>query len=261
MAGGAGAAFTEHADRVRVVHHHGGTILLGEAADFRQLNDVAFHAEHAVHHDEFAGLGIDVPEAIFQRGHVIVPEPHELALAELAAFHNAGVIAFVGQNVFPFAYQRADDAEVDLETRAVEEHRFLFDEPGERLFQFKVNLQRPVQEPRTGAARAVFLDRGFGRLLDFRMIRQSEVTVRAEHQHLLAFDGDFAVLGGGNGAKIWIQAEGADFGCGPVVSDFVEHRQRQESASRAERPFPVVDDIIRWSRGKRRPGCHKRLLP
>jgi len=222
MAGRPGAIFSKHADGVRVIHHHRGAVMIGQAAQFRQLDDVTLHAEHAVHYNEFARCRIDFPKAAFQSGHVLVGEPHEFAQRKLTALDDAGVIVFVGQNVFASSHERTDDAQIDLETSAVKQHRFLVNEPGEGLFQFKVDVQRPVQEARTSAGGAVLLDCGFGRFLDFRMIGQSEVAVRAEHQDFPAVDDDFAVLSRGNGAEVGVQPRLANLGGTPVIPDFVE---------------------------------------
>ena len=144
MAGRPGAIFSKHADGVRVIHHHRGAVMIGQAAQFGQLNDVALHAEHAVHHNEFAR--INFLKAAFQSGHVLVGEPHEFAQGKLTALDDAGVIVFVGQNVFASPHERTDDAQIDLETSAVKQHRFLVNEPGECLLQLEVDVQRPVQE-------------------------------------------------------------------------------------------------------------------
>jgi hypothetical protein len=41
------------------------------------LNNVAFHAEHPVHNNQFAGVLAGLLEAVFQSGHVIVGKPNE----------------------------------------------------------------------------------------------------------------------------------------------------------------------------------------
>ena len=61
-----------------------------------------------------------------------------LPLREQAALDNAGVVALVAQDVFPFADQRADDAEVDLEAGAVEQHRLLVHQFGQGRLQLQM---------------------------------------------------------------------------------------------------------------------------
>ena len=75
MAGRAGAAFAQNSDRMRVIHHHRRPVLFGQPAQLRQPNDVAFHAENTVHHDELAGFGIDFLQPLLQRLHVVMGKP------------------------------------------------------------------------------------------------------------------------------------------------------------------------------------------
>ena len=96
---------------------------------------------------------------------------------------------------------------IDLEARAVEQNGLLLHEPAERLLQFDVDVERPVQETRTRTARPVPIDRGLGGLLDLRMIGQAEIAIRAQHQHLPAADDDLTVLCGRDRPKIRIQPQ------------------------------------------------------
>ena len=155
----------------------------------------------------FPASGSSFLEAAFQGGHVLVRKAQELALGEQAAFDNAGVVALVAQDVFPFADQRADDAEVDLEPGAVEQHGLLVDQFGQGRFQLQVDVQRAVQEARAGATGAVFLHRRLRRRFDLRMVGQAQVAVGTQHQDLLALDDDLGVLRRGNGAEIGIQPQ------------------------------------------------------
>ncbi len=136
----------------------------------------------------FPASGSSFLEAAFQRGHVFVGKAQELALRKQAAFDNAGVVALVAQYVFAFADQRADDAEVDLETRAVKQHGLLVDQLGQGRFQLQVDVQRAVEEAGAGAAGAVLLDRGLGGRFDLRMVGQAQVAVGTQHQDPLALD-------------------------------------------------------------------------
>ena len=154
----------------------------------------------------------------------------ELALGEQAAFDNAGVVALVAEHVFAFADQRADDAEVDLETGAVEQHGLLVDQFGQGRFQLQVDVQRAVQEPRAGAAGAVFLHRRPGGLLDLGMVGQAQVAVGTQHEDLLALDDDLGVLRGGNGAKIGVQPHFPQLGGGFEVPGLVQQCARLRGA-------------------------------
>ena len=217
--------------------------MIGQAAEFGQLDDVALHAEHAVHHDELARFRIEFSGGGFPGRPCPCGRTARTRPGKLAALDDAGVIALVGQNEIAFSDQRADDAQIDLETGAVKQHRLLVHQPGEGLLQFQVDVQRPVQEARTSAAGAVSVDRGFGRLLDFRDGWSAEVAVRPEHQDLPAVDDDLAVLGRGNGAEVGVQPRRANLVGALVIPGFVEQGKRQRSGFRTQKRFPVVDNV------------------
>src|SRR5262249_22587352 len=128
------------------------------------------------------------------------------ARRQKAALHDAGVVAFVADDIFPLTDEGAYDSEVHLKSRTVKKHGFFVYESSKGRFEFQMNVQSPVQESRTGATRAVFLHccpRGF---LDSRMVCQAQVTVGAKHQYLLALDNDLSVLSRGNGSEIRVQS-------------------------------------------------------
>ena len=101
-----------------------------------------------------------------------------------------------------------------------------------------------------------FSMRDAGRFLDLGMVGQSQVAVRAEHQHLPAVDDDLGVLSGGNGAEVGIETAGADFGGAGEIAHLVEQRQRQASARRSRQLLPVINDL----RGRRMRGIARQQL-
>ena len=86
-----------------------------------------------------------------------------------------------------------------------------------------MNIQGSIEEARPRTARSVALNGGLGRFLDRRMIGQSKVVVRAEHNDLLAIEGDHGILGRRNAPVIRIQARCADFLMDLVVRTFLEN--------------------------------------
>ena len=95
MTGRAGAMLAQDANGMGVVHHDGGAVFSGNAAQLGQGNNVALHAEHAVHDNELACFRLELMEAVLQGGHVFVRKAQELALRQQAALDNAGVVALV----------------------------------------------------------------------------------------------------------------------------------------------------------------------
>ena len=59
-------------------------------------------------------------------------------------------------------------------------------------FQLDVNIQRAVQQTRSAASAAIFLDGVRRRFLDLGVRDQIEIIVRPEHQHFALAHADFA---------------------------------------------------------------------
>ena len=70
VAGRAPAAFAQNAKAVGVIHHDPGAVLLGQAYNFRQLGNIAAHAEYAVRYYE-AACGVRyLLQLLFKVSHV-----------------------------------------------------------------------------------------------------------------------------------------------------------------------------------------------
>ena len=159
VAGRAASAFADDAEAVGIVHHDPGAVFLRQAADLREVRDVAAHGEDAVRHDEAAGALRHAPELLLQIVHIVVLEAEHLPEGQSAAVVQARVVLAVHDHIVPATDNRADDAEVRLEPGGEGHHRLFPQEGGQLLFQLKVQLQRAVEEARAGAAGAILLQR------------------------------------------------------------------------------------------------------
>ena len=177
VAGRTASAFADDAEAVRIVHHDPGTVFLRQAADLREIRDVAAHGEDAVRHDEAAGSLRNAPELLLQIVHIVVPEAEHFPEGQPAAVVQARVVLAVHDHIVPATDDGADDAEVRLEPGGEGHHRFLPQESGQLLFQLKVQLKRTVEKAGAGAAGAVLLQ-GFKPCPDHIGVRrQTEVVV------------------------------------------------------------------------------------
>src|SRR5580698_8588631 len=78
--GGTGAGLAEDADRVRVVDHETGVVLGAELDQAREIDDVAFHTEHAVNDDQFAAaIAVAAGELGLEIAEITVAEPDGVA--------------------------------------------------------------------------------------------------------------------------------------------------------------------------------------
>src|SRR5262249_22091176 len=136
---------------------------------------------NAVDHHQFACFGLQLLQTRFQCSMIFVRKPEELALGEQTAFDDARMVALVSYYVFAFADQGTYDAKINLETGAIKQNRLFVDQLCQGCLQLQMNIERSVEEPRTGASRSIFSDRGSRCLLDLRMVCEPQIAVRSQH--------------------------------------------------------------------------------
>ena len=119
------------------------------------VGDVAFHGVHAVHHDHRALAGAVPLHPALEVGQVAVVEALGLAVGHLGAVHDRGVVELVEIDHLAPADQPGDEAEVGRVAGGEDQAGFLAQELGQGALELLVQVQRAVQEPAAGAARAV----------------------------------------------------------------------------------------------------------
>ena len=125
VAGRAASALAQHAQAVGVVHHDPRAVLLRQAADLRQVGDVALHAEHAVGHDQPARIVRDLLELNLQLLHVLVAVGQHAAVAQATAVVDGGVVLPIADHIVAVAHDGRDDAKVALEAGGEGHHGLL----------------------------------------------------------------------------------------------------------------------------------------
>ncbi len=111
---------------------------------------------------------------------------------ELRAVLDRRVVLRVGHDHVLGAAQRRDRREVGEVARGEDERRLALHPVGELVLELEVQVERPVHQPGAGAAGPVPVDRAPGGFGDPRVVGQTEVVVRAEHELRLAVDHDLA---------------------------------------------------------------------
>jgi hypothetical protein len=190
----AAAAGTDDADAVGVVDHDARLVALRDLDQLRQWREVAAHAVDAVDSDETGLLLNGLGERLVERRHVVVQEADHLAVRQLAAVVDRGVVGLVHEDGRVARGERGDGTEVGLVARREGETGLLAEEAGEELLEALVELGRAVEQARAGHRGAVLLDGVAGGLDDARMARQAEVVVGAEHEDALAVDDGLGAL-------------------------------------------------------------------
>ena len=156
--GRAGAGGAQDADAVRFVHVDARAVGLGELEDAAQVGDIAFHAENAFGDDEDLFLGRAVFQAALEVVQIVVAEPHGAGRRPQRAFHQAGVQVVVADHHVALLGEGRKGGVVGLEAGAENDGGFFVDEGGQLGFQLDVDIQRAVEQARSAASAAVFLD-------------------------------------------------------------------------------------------------------
>ena len=129
-----------------------------------------------------------------------------LAVGQLAAGIDAGVVLPVADHIVVPPHQRGDNAHVGLEAGAEGDDAGLAQESAQLLLQLQVHLQRAVEEPGAGAAGAVLLQRPDTGLHHLRVGGQPQIVVGAQHDAALALHHDLHILAGLEGVEVGVYA-------------------------------------------------------
>ena len=104
-----------------------------------------------------------------------------LAKSEPRAVDERRVIEPVEEDVIAATDERRERAEARLIARGEDERRRLVEERGEPRFERVVQIERAVEEPASGGSGAIAQRGAVAGLEHFRMMREPEVVVRADH--------------------------------------------------------------------------------
>ena len=188
------AVRADETDRVRVVDHDRRVVTLRKVADLRQGRHVAVHREHAIGHHHPETRTCALLEPALEVLHVAVRVAKTLRLAEADAVDDAGVVEGVRDHGVAFVEQRFEDAAVRVEAGRVKDRVLGPEELGKRLLQLLVHLLRATDEAHRRHAVAPAVERLLGRCHDLGMIREAQVVVGAQIEHLPVHDGDRRAL-------------------------------------------------------------------
>ena len=104
---------------------------------------------------------------------------------KLAAVDDARMVFPVTENRVPFLGQRSERSLVGKKSRGKEDDRFPLEKCRQRFLELDVQLDRAIQQTRTGAAGSISTGRVAGRLDHPRILGQSQVVIRADHDFRL----------------------------------------------------------------------------
>ena len=140
----AAAALADDAEAMRIVNHDARTVFLRQRADLGQIGNIAAHGEYAVGHDQAACRFRHLLQLLFKVRHVVVLVAQHLAIGQLAAVVEAGVIFSIHDNIIMQADDGADNAEIGLEARGEGHDRVLAQELCKFVLQLQMQLECAV---------------------------------------------------------------------------------------------------------------------
>ncbi len=121
MLGRAAAVLADEADRVAVVDHDHGVVLLGQVADALQIGDDAVHREDAVGGDQPEARVCGLLQLRLEVGHVVVGVAVAPRLGEPHAVDDRGVVQRVGDDRVLLRQQRLEQPAIGVEAGGVED--------------------------------------------------------------------------------------------------------------------------------------------
>ncbi|SPX45653.1 Uncharacterised protein [Klebsiella pneumoniae] len=207
---GAAAVFADEADGVGVIDHHQRIVFIRQVANALQVGDHAIHREHAVGGDQHvtrAGLA-SFFQTRLQLLHIVVGIAEALRFTQTHAVDDRGMVQGVGDNGVFRAEQRFKQAAVGVETGGVEDRVFHTEEIGQLLLQLLMRILGAADEAYRGHPETVAVHAGFRRGNQFRVVRQTQIVIGAEVNHVAVADGNVRLLRRGDDALFFEQPFG-----------------------------------------------------
>ena len=171
----------KHAERVGFVHIDKGAVALRHGDDFRQVGDVARHAEDTIENDQSTGFFRKALETVFERCGGVVPKWNQLRRRKLATIDDARMVLAVAEDGVSIFCERNQSTLVGKKTGGEKNGVLAAKKIGNGLLQLHMEFDGAIQETRTGAASPVASRRVAGGLNHARILSKTEVIVRPDH--------------------------------------------------------------------------------
>ena len=195
-----------------LVDHHQRVVPLGQRADPVERRGIAVHREDAVRYDDAEALRLRLFEALLQLVHVGVGVAVAHGLAQTHAVDDRSVVQRVGDDGVLLREEGLEHAAVRVEAGGVEDRILRAEIVGDGLFELLVDILTTADETHGRHAVSARVHRPFGSLYEARIVRKSEVVVRAEVQHFASADLDLGPLGRLDDPLVLVKPGRFDFG-------------------------------------------------
>ena len=193
-----------------VIDHHQRIVFIRQVANALQVGDHAIHREHAVGGDQHvtrAGLA-SFFQTRLQLLHIVVGIAEALRFTQTHAVDDRGMVQGVGDNGVFRPEQRFKQAAVGVKAGGVEDRVFHTEEIGQLLLQLLMRVLGTADEAHRGHPEAVAVHTGFRCGNQFRVVRQTQIVIGAEVNHMAVADGNVRLLRRGDDPLFFEQAFG-----------------------------------------------------
>ena len=208
-----------------LVDHHQRVVLFRQSADPIERCGVAVHREYAVGDDDAEPLGLRLLQALLQFAHVGIGVAVTHGLAQTHAVDDRSMVQRIGDDGVLLRKERFEHAAVGVEAGGVENRVLRTEIVGDNLLQLLVDVLAAADEAHRRHAVAAGIHCFLRRLDQPRIVRQSEVIVGAEVEHLPTCNLDLGPLGRSDDPFPFVKPCGLDFGefMLQVLLDFPVH--------------------------------------
>ena len=114
------------------------------------------------------------------------------------------MVTIVADNIIVLADYHCQNTLVHREACREAEAVLLADKLSNLFFQLYVEIERSVEEPASGATRAILVEGALGSIDNALVARQTSISVRAKHQHFVSAHFNLCSLLALNGTEIGI---------------------------------------------------------
>src|SRR3546814_8055921 len=134
------------------------------SSDLSMLSDIAQHRIDALQHHQFLSIGRKTAEALVQVLHAIVPEPHDLRIAQCAAIINGRMAIGIQHDIVALARKRGDHAQIGLIAGRKDHGMIHAVKVLERVLTFPMALISAVENAAARRSRSEMVERILGTL-------------------------------------------------------------------------------------------------
>ena len=182
-------------------------ILFRQRHNAGQIGNVPVHGKHAVGNNQhLVVVRTTFLKNPFEIRHVAMTEYRFFRLGQPATVDNRRMIEFIGDNQIALIDYCLNCSGIAVESRLVNDYRFLFLKFSKQALQFFMQAQVPVNRTHRTCPNAVFLNGSNGRLLETRMIGKTQIIVGRKVDDLLAVNHAFRFVSPFQHLKRFIQA-------------------------------------------------------